>query len=1839
MERNFDIEIRAMIKREKRRKVWKKILSVMMCLVVFVTTYALILPAITMESATFCGIEEHTHEVACYNPETVCQIHLHTDACYGPESLLVCTESTEPGHIHTEECAPVEETNLTCGLEETEGHAHTELCAPVTETSVTCGLEEGEGHTHVAECSVTEQVLSCGMEESEEHTHADGCYSSITTNVCGLAEAPAHTHTEECYTTTVTYGCGLEEISAHAHTEECYTTTVTYGCGLEEKLAHVHEETCYERPLICTLEEDLTHQHTLECVGELVCELEVHTHSLQCYSNPNADLESAAIWERTLPDALTGDYAQDVLAVAVSQLGYTESSSNYMVEEGITKGYTRYGAWYGIPYGDWCAMFVSFCLDYAGVEDFPQDSNCPNWVNTLKERNLYAEAEGYVPNAGDLIFFDWGDDGRSDHVGLVAEYIVGEDGASAKVRTIEGNSGNCVAYNVYDENDAEIMGYGIVIDDQTRAEQATASDLMAEIDQLPSAEEFERVMTEYEEAGDLDGQDAYYIEISDQVCNTYFLYSQLTDYQQALVYNADKLMALEDIWGIVYAPEEPDTQIPGEDLPVSSDAIANIVTESTTEAATDSSYSKSNRMKADSASTFSLKTTRSTTINMDSMIDSVIVYHKENGAWVAIPNGGTITEGEDLKFTIDYTVPGNTLSDSQNTIIYNIPENISGVASSSGNVYNNSGEVVGTYTVDGTAKTLSITFNDTFIDHNELNKVIEGSISFYATVEKITTETEEEADISFSDKVTINMEIVEKEDVTGDVKVKKEIAKVDGANITYTITVTSETGTFSEVTLTDEMTGGLQYLEGLTVTDKNGKSVSYELDSSSTAEKFILTLPQMAAGDSYTITYVAMPVGETPSSELLNNKATVSSTNNYEIPINDFSEVDYTFNMVDKSGTLQEDGSIAWTIVINQDKRDISGWVLKDLMQDTDGTQEFYSGQVTIADSSGKVIATPNLPYTFPEGSNDTYTITYTTTHDTVAGANSVTNVAGLFFEGDTDYFVDYEWVGIGTSYPVTKEGQITKADETAGEFIIQWTITLDTSSGPLPAKSTIQDKLDTNQYMTHAQLMAAFANANAAITAAGLSIDWAWATAVVDGTTVNVGYDVVNAEGAENTYNYFTGFRIRLKEDVPQNTTLSFSFESTSDAAPELGYFRNRVNINGGAEYTARVEYSSGKPTISKHGTDPNDDYRTIPRDAEVDYNTLYEVDGQKTLWWRLRLTIPSAYTIPEPPYGEYNVMLKTPVVTIKETLPEGMELVGTIAQPGGNSSLRVTQTPDENGYAEFSWSGYYYIFMQVSTGEDGRQVVTYGLNHPLAEWIRAESSDPILDLYVVAKFKDDLDWGGDDDSIITQIPFTNTASVVNPDGGEFDVADHTFTVNYNKTEEVVSKFGALNQQNELEYSVVLNEKARDLDPDSSTLNATDVLTYVSPAEWPVKLYLKPNSVAVYDYTGGVKGNLITTAKYTYQETSTGTPDITYTHTLDLTIPDSQALLLEYVYIVDGIYNENYSYDMINTCTISGTISGSITDNTEIKVNVYDSQASANVTGIYIYKVDEDNNGLYLPGAVFNLYTWNTHTNEYIRVKHPNTDGTSESHYAFTTSADPQTYGYLILNGDTVENIAYNTAYYLVEVTPPTGYFRNPAPYYFYIQHSDTNQNPYNLPEGFSGDMLKDGALIYYENEAATTEISIRKKWQDHNENPITVTADQVESVSFELWQKLDGVENSDTLYGTYTVTPDANGFWEKTITGLPKGVPNPQDGTKGSLYQYYIKEVTVPGYTVSYENNDGITTGTITMTNRKLDGYELPETGGAGTQMYTMAGLLLMLTSAAFLVYIHKKRRREAP
>ena len=211
--------------KNRKRRVWKRIVSALGCLVVFCTVYALVLPAITASEKTFCGEEEHKH----------------TDACY--------------------------ERVVTCGLEEREGSVI-------------------PGHTHGDSCYQEEQALVCALEESEDLLDENG-----------EVLEPGHLHGSECYQVNKLMVCDLEESEDQ----------VIEG--------HVHGDACYERQMVCGKEE--------------------HEHEEKCFINKKADVETQEDWEATLPSEseLNGVWAEDVLVVADSQLGYTESKQNYEIDE------------------------------------------------------------------------------------------------------------------------------------------------------------------------------------------------------------------------------------------------------------------------------------------------------------------------------------------------------------------------------------------------------------------------------------------------------------------------------------------------------------------------------------------------------------------------------------------------------------------------------------------------------------------------------------------------------------------------------------------------------------------------------------------------------------------------------------------------------------------------------------------------------------------------------------------------------------------------------------------------------------------------------------------------------------------------------------------------------------------------------------------------------------------------------------------------------------------------------------------------------------------------------------------------------------------------------------------------------------------------------------------------------------------------------------------------------------------------------------------------------------------------------------------------------------------
>lgn len=215
--------------------------------------------------------------------------HQHTEDCYveaGGQKVLSCGQADYVVHVHNLDCYDEDTGTLVCQLPEVKEHEHTEECRQ-TVRELTCGQPEVPAHTHDETCIAEVRTLTCGREEAAPHTHTDACYTTgAPVLVCALPEGEGHTHTEVCYTVTSEITCGLAEGEDHTHTEACYTVTNELTCTLPEGEGHTHTDDCY------------TETETLTCAEPAV---KLHTHTDACWT-PLAELEEMTDGELAVLD-------------------------------------------------------------------------------------------------------------------------------------------------------------------------------------------------------------------------------------------------------------------------------------------------------------------------------------------------------------------------------------------------------------------------------------------------------------------------------------------------------------------------------------------------------------------------------------------------------------------------------------------------------------------------------------------------------------------------------------------------------------------------------------------------------------------------------------------------------------------------------------------------------------------------------------------------------------------------------------------------------------------------------------------------------------------------------------------------------------------------------------------------------------------------------------------------------------------------------------------------------------------------------------------------------------------------------------------------------------------------------------------------------------------------------------------------------------------------------------------------------------------------------------------------------------------------------------------------
>ena len=234
-------------------------------------------------------------------------------------------------------------------------------------------------HEHTDDCYQEVKTLTC---LEEEHVHGDDCFDPEDGSL--ICEQFEHVHDDSCYTTDYELVCGLEDGELVEELNPAYTAVAAFEAPVAAKPVVVSP--VIEAPI---------HYHTDDCYEEvLTCGLEEHHHTVNCLADPLADVEDESDWLAKTNTALSGLWTEDLLTVAQSQLGYEQSEKNFELDadDGVTvRHYTRYGEWYGNPYGEWDVMFLSYCLNYAGI---PQ-SAIPQRAGVLALRSDL-RATGYL---------------------------------------------------------------------------------------------------------------------------------------------------------------------------------------------------------------------------------------------------------------------------------------------------------------------------------------------------------------------------------------------------------------------------------------------------------------------------------------------------------------------------------------------------------------------------------------------------------------------------------------------------------------------------------------------------------------------------------------------------------------------------------------------------------------------------------------------------------------------------------------------------------------------------------------------------------------------------------------------------------------------------------------------------------------------------------------------------------------------------------------------------------------------------------------------------------------------------------------------------------------------------------------------------------------------------------------------------------------------------------------------------------------------------------------------------------------------------------------------------
>lgn len=173
-------------------------------------------------------------------------------------------------------------------------------------------------------------------------------------------------------------------------------------------------------------------------------------------------------------------YASKVVAQAIAWLGKNEKDGSHKSIIDIYNAHTPLARGYKVKYTDaWCATFVSAVavkLRYTDI--IPTECSCNEMIKLFKKMGVWVENDAITPNPGDIIFYDWDDNGVGDCTGGVEHTGIVEKVVGGTITVIEGNYANAVKRRTLKVNGKYIRGYGMPKYDAepTKVTKVTATD-------------------------------------------------------------------------------------------------------------------------------------------------------------------------------------------------------------------------------------------------------------------------------------------------------------------------------------------------------------------------------------------------------------------------------------------------------------------------------------------------------------------------------------------------------------------------------------------------------------------------------------------------------------------------------------------------------------------------------------------------------------------------------------------------------------------------------------------------------------------------------------------------------------------------------------------------------------------------------------------------------------------------------------------------------------------------------------------------------------------------------------------------------------------------------------------------------------------------------------------------------------------------------------------------------------------------------------------------------------------------------------------------------------------